>query len=185
MCTLSTRNSSGLLAPGDILKNPQKYVIERHFFFKLTTRRKIGKIQFPWVSHSRFSIFLQNVLSVVYRAICYSSVSIEFGSKYDPVSQTLLIRLHNRCLCIRHRAFLYTGPVLQGHPTRQSAVKLQPMQIAFWGLICAGLTRPLSLKLELSLQVKLIRIKFLRKDNLNYKLNTLGPWCLWQCLRQL
>ena len=42
MRRLSSRNSSGLLVPGDILKNQQKYLIRRHFF-KLTTRRKIEK----------------------------------------------------------------------------------------------------------------------------------------------
>ena len=32
MRTLSSYNSSGLFAPGDILKNPQKYMGKRHFF---------------------------------------------------------------------------------------------------------------------------------------------------------
>ena len=47
MCCLLNRNSSGLLAPGDILKNPQKYLGKRHFFSKLTTRRKNEKNQLP------------------------------------------------------------------------------------------------------------------------------------------
>ena len=55
MCCLLNRNSSGLLAPGDILKNPQKYVGKRHFFSKLTTRRKIEKNQFLWVSNSNLA----------------------------------------------------------------------------------------------------------------------------------
>ena len=55
VCCLSSRNSSGSLAPGDILKNPQKYVGKRHFFSKLTTRRKIEKNQFSWVSNSNLA----------------------------------------------------------------------------------------------------------------------------------
>ena len=46
MRRLFTRNSSGLLAPGDIFKNHQKYLIDRYFFLKLTTRWKIEKIKF-------------------------------------------------------------------------------------------------------------------------------------------
>ena len=57
MCCLLNRNSSGLLAPGGIFKNHPKKMIERHFFLKLTTRRKIEKIQFPWVPNSKFSIW--------------------------------------------------------------------------------------------------------------------------------
>ena len=44
MHTLKSRNSSGLLALGYIFKNHQKYLIERHFFLKLKTWRKIEKI---------------------------------------------------------------------------------------------------------------------------------------------
>ena len=74
MCCLLNRNSSGLLAPGDILKNPQKYLGKRHFFSKLTTRRKNEKNQLPWISNSRFQFFLKNVHSVVYWAILSGSV---------------------------------------------------------------------------------------------------------------
>ena len=59
-CTMRTResrNSSGLLAPGDVFKNHPKETIERLFFFKLTTRRKIDKFQFPWFSNYKFSIW--------------------------------------------------------------------------------------------------------------------------------
>ena len=41
--------------------------------------------------------------------------------------------------------------------------------------------RPLSLKLELSLQLKLMQLKFSLKDRLSYRLNALGPLCLWHC----
>ena len=41
--------------------------------------------------------------------------------------------------------------------------------------------RLLSLKPELSLQLKWIQIQFRRKDNSSYRLNTLGLLCLWQC----
>ena len=66
MRTLESRNSSGLIAPGYILKNHQKYLKERHFFFKLSTRRKIEKIQFPWVSYSKFSILGWICLCIIY-----------------------------------------------------------------------------------------------------------------------
>ena len=39
----------------------------------------------------------------------------------------------------------------------------------------------LSLKLELSMKLKWIQIQFSQKDNSCYRLNTLGPLCLWQC----
>ena len=44
--------------------------------------------------------------------------------------------------------------------------------------------RVLSLKLELSLKLKWIQIQFSQKGNSGYRLNTLGPLCLWQCLLQ-
>ena len=47
MRTLESGNSSGLIVPGYFLKNHQKYLKERHFFFKLSTLRKIEKIKFP------------------------------------------------------------------------------------------------------------------------------------------
>ena len=42
--------------------------------------------------------------------------------------------------------------------------------------------RVLSLKLELSLQLKGVQSQFSLKDNSSFRLNTLGPLCLWQCL---
>ena len=41
--------------------------------------------------------------------------------------------------------------------------------------------RAFSLKLELSLQLKQVQIQFSPKDISSYRLNTLGPLCLWQC----
>ena len=41
--------------------------------------------------------------------------------------------------------------------------------------------RVLSLKHELSLKLKWIQIQFSQKDDSSYRLNTLGPLCLWQC----
>ena len=46
MRTLESRNSSGLIAPRYILKDHQKYLKERHFFFKLSTQRKLRKFNF-------------------------------------------------------------------------------------------------------------------------------------------
>ena len=81
MRTLESRNSSGLIAPGHISKNHQRYSKERHFFFKLSTRRKIEKIQFPWVSYSKFSI-LAKYASVSYTQICiwYRAILLEDAS---------------------------------------------------------------------------------------------------------
>ena len=81
MHTLESRNSSGLIAPGHISKNHQRYSKERHFFFKLSTRRKIEKIQFPWVSYSKFSI-LAKYASVSYTQICiwYRAILLEDAS---------------------------------------------------------------------------------------------------------
>ena len=81
MRTLESRNSSGLIAPGHIPKNHQRYSKERHFFFKLSTRRKIEKIQFPWVSYSKFSI-LAKYASVSYTQICiwYRAILLEDAS---------------------------------------------------------------------------------------------------------
>ena len=46
VCCLLNRNSSGLLAPGDILKNPQKYVGKIHFFLSQQPGGKLRKIHF-------------------------------------------------------------------------------------------------------------------------------------------
>ena len=104
-CTMRTResrNSSGLLAPGDIFKNHQKYLMKRHFFFKLTTRRKIEKIQFPSVSNSRFSIFLQNVHSVVCRIQSYLKWLCVWyrGIKISPSSSCRSSKEISRCNCV-------------------------------------------------------------------------------------
>ena len=60
MRTLSSSNSSGLFALRHILKNLKKYTIEHIFFLVQTTWRKIEKIRFSWISHSKFSNFVQN-----------------------------------------------------------------------------------------------------------------------------
>ena len=41
--------------------------------------------------------------------------------------------------------------------------------------------RVFSLKLKLSQKLKWIQIQFSQKYNSSYRLNTLGPLCLWQC----
>ena len=43
--------------------------------------------------------------------------------------------------------------------------------------------RVLSLELEFSVQLKWIQIQYGQKDNSSYKLNTLRPLCLWQCIQ--
>ena len=105
MCRLLTRNSSGLLAPGDIFKNHQKYLIERYFFHKLTTRRTIEKIQFLWLSNSIFSILGQIWSCIVYR-----------NSVYDTELSCW------KCLKCLNASVYDTGHFcIQGHRTGQTA----------------------------------------------------------------
>ena len=108
MRTLESRNSSGLIAPGHISKNHQRYSKERHFFFKLSTRRKIEKIQFPWVSYSKFSI-LAKYASVSYTQICiwYRAILLEDASdasvplyKYGSILHTVPPYFPMYALCI-------------------------------------------------------------------------------------
>ena len=110
MRTLESRNSSGLIAPGHISKNHQRYSKERHFFFKLSTRRKIEKIQFPWVSYSKFSI-LAKYASVSYTQICiwYRAILLEDASdasvplyKYGSILHTVPPYFPMYALCIGH-----------------------------------------------------------------------------------
>ena len=58
VCRLSSRNSSGLLAPGDILKNQEKYFIKWHFYLAYNPEKN-WENQFPRVSNSNLAKILR------------------------------------------------------------------------------------------------------------------------------
>ena len=80
---------------------------ETYFFLCANNMEENFSAIFSGVLNSKSSIFLENLHSIIYPAIFYSWVSIEFGSKY--VSQTLLRQPDRICLCMRNWSFLHAG----------------------------------------------------------------------------
>ena len=67
---------------------------------------KIEKIQFSWVSNSKFVISPQILPCSNYGAMKYSLVATEFRIKYTPVSWTLLLRGNILLACGYSRGML-------------------------------------------------------------------------------